>query len=357
MRTELPAGSAGEAAAPHWFDRVIAICLQQKLMVLLLCAVLLVVGVAYAPFGWKTGMPLQPVAVDAIPNLGENQQIVFTDWPGRSPQDVEDQLSYPLSVALMGVPGVKDVRSLSMFGFSSIAVIFDDGVEFYWARSRLLEKLASLPADTLPAGVQPTLGPDATALGQVFWYTLEGRDPAGNTTGGWDLDELRSVQDWYLRTGLLAAEGISEVASIGGYQREYQIEVDPDLLRIHQVALSDVTTAVMASNLDVSAGSREINGVEYLIRGVGFVKTLADIEQAVVRLAPDHTPIRVADVARVQFGPAERRGALDVDGAEAVGGVVTVREGYNPRQAIANVKQRLVEVSRGLPAKAVIDWQ
>ncbi|MCH8538123.1 MAG: efflux RND transporter permease subunit, partial [Alkalimonas sp.] len=357
MRTELPADSAAESSSPHWFDRVIAICLQQKLIVLLLCAVLLVVGVAYAPFGWKTGMPLQPVAVDAIPNLGENQQIVFTDWPGRSPQDVEDQLSYPLSVALMGVPGVKDVRSLSMFGFSSIAVIFDDGVEFYWARSRLLEKLASLAADTLPAGVQPTLGPDATALGQVFWYTLEGRDPAGKPTAGWDLEELRSVQDWYLRTGLLAAEGISEVASIGGYQREYQIEVDPDLLRIHQVSLSEVTAAVMASNLDVSGGSREINGVEYLIRGVGFVKSLQDIEQAVVRLAPDHTPIRVADVARVQFGPAQRRGALDVDGAEAVGGVVTVREGYNPRQAIDNVKQRLLEVSRGLPAKAVIDWQ
>ncbi|WP_369812642.1 efflux RND transporter permease subunit [Alkalimonas collagenimarina] len=341
----------------HWFDRLMAVCVQQKLLVLLLAAVLLVAGVAYAPFGWKTGMPLQPVAVDAIPNLGENQQIVFTEWPGRSPQDVEDQISYPLGVALMGVPGVKDVRSLSMFGFSSIAVIFDDNVEFYWSRTRLLEKLASLPPAALPDGVQPTLGPDATALGQVYWYTLEGRDPGGNSTGGWDLDELRTIQDWYLRNGLLAAEGISEVASIGGYQREYQIEVDPDLLRIHQVSLTQVTDAVMASNLDVSAGSREINGVEYLIRGVGFVKQLADIEQAVVRLAPDHTPIRVSDVARVQFGPAERRGALDVNGAEAVGGVVTVREGYNPRQAIDNVKARLQEVSRGLPAKAVIDWQ
>jgi Cu(I)/Ag(I) efflux system membrane protein CusA/SilA len=349
--------TAINSQAASVFDRLLAGCLKQKLLVLLVSAVLLVVGVAYAPFGWNNSMPLTPVAVDAIPNLGENQQIVFTDWPGRSPQDVEDQLSYPLSVALMGVPGVKDVRSLSMFGFSSIAVIFDEGIEFYWARSRLLEKLASLPEATLPFGVQPALGPDATALGQVFWYTLEGRDPAGKPTTGWDLEELRTIQDWYLRNGLLAAEGISEVASIGGYQREYQIEVDADLLRIHQVSLAQVSAAVMAANLDVSAGSREINGVEYLIRGVGFIKSLQDIEQAVVRLAADLTPITVADVARVQFGPAARRGALDVNGAEAVGGVVTVREGYNPRQAISNIKQRLVEVSRGLPAKAVIDWQ
>lgn len=346
-----------ESTQQPWFERLLATCLSQKLVVLLLASLLVLAGVAYAPFGWQTGSPLSPVAVDAIPNLGENQQIVFTDWPGRSPQDVQDQLTYPLSVALMGVPGVKDVRSVSMFGFSSVAVIFNDSTEFYWSRTRLLEKLASLAPGTLPDGVQPTLGPDATALGQVYLYTLEGRDPAGRTTGGWDLDELRTIQDWYLSTGLLTAEGISEVASIGGFVREYQIEVDPDLLRIYQVSLNDVGNAVMASNLDVSAGSREINGAEYLIRGVGFVKTLSDIEQAVVRLTPDNTPIRVSDVARVQVGPAARRGALDVSGAEAVGGVVTVREGYNPRQAIANVKQRLQEVSRGLPTKAVIDWQ
>ncbi|WP_213999568.1 efflux RND transporter permease subunit [Arsukibacterium sp.] len=352
MRTE----STLQQPQRSWFGQLIALCLHQKLLVLLLSALLVVAGIAYAPFGWQTGMPLQPVAVDAIPNLGENQQIVFTEWPGRSPQDVEDQLSYPLSVALMGVAGVKDVRTLSMFGFSSIAVIFDDSVEFYWSRSRLLEKLASLPADTLPEGVQPSLGPDATALGQVFWYTLEGRDPAGNTTGGWDLDELRSIQDWYLRSGLLAAEGISEVASIGGYQREYQIEVNPDLLRIHQVTLADVSNAVMAANLDVSAGSREINGVEYLLRGVGLVKDLSDIEQAVVRLAADNTPVTVAEVATVSIGPAQRRGALDINGAEAVGGVVTVRQGYNPRQAIDNINAQLSQVSRGLPAKAVVDW-
>lgn len=338
------------------FGRVITLLLKQKLLVVLTVLMLVVAGVGVAPFAWQHGMPLKPVAVDAIPNLGENQQIVFADWPGRSPQDVEDQLTYPLSSALMGVPGVKDVRSLSMFGFSTIALIFDEDIEFYWARSRILEKLASLPADTLPAGVQPALGPDATGLGQVFWYTLEGRSPAGEPTGGWSLEELRSVQDWYLRSGLLTAEGISEVAAIGGYQREYQIEVDANLLRLYQVTLEQVAAAVMAANLDVSAGSRELNGVEYLIRGVGFVKQLADFEQAVVRLGPDNTPIRVQDVAKVSTGPAPRRGALDVAGAEAVGAVVTVRQGYNPRQAITHLRARIAELSPGLPAKAVVDW-
>lgn len=347
---------AGQTENQQGFGRFMALLLQQKLLVFLVSAILLVVGIGVAPFGWQHQLPLKPVAVDAIPNLGENQQIVFADWPGRSPQDVEDQLTYPLSSALMGVPGVKDVRSLSMFGFSSIALIFEDNIEFYWARSRILEKLASLPADTLPPGVQPALGPDATGLGQIFWYTLEGQDPQGKPAGGWRLDELRAIQDWYLRSGLLTAEGISEVAAIGGYQREYQIEVDANLLRLFEVTLEQVTAAVMAANLDVSAGSRELNGVEYLIRGQGFVKQLADLEQAVVRLGPDNVPIRVQDVAKVNFGPAPRRGALDVAGAEAVGAVVTVREGYNPRQAIANLQTRISELRAGLPAKAVINW-
>ncbi|GHG61734.1 cation transporter [Alishewanella longhuensis] len=338
------------------FGRVIALLLQQKLLVLLSALILVLAGIGGSPFAWQHGIPLKPVAVDAIPNLGENQQIVFADWPGRSPQDVEDQLTYPLSSALMGVPGVKDVRSLSMFGFSTIALIFEENIEFYWARSRILEKLASLPADTLPVGVQPALGPDATGLGQVFWYTLEGRTPEGKPSGGWSLEELRSVQDWYLRSGLLTAEGISEVAAIGGYQREYQVEVDANLLRLYDVTLEQVTAAVMAANLDVSAGSRELNGVEYLIRGVGFIKQLADLEQAVVRLGANNTPIRVKDVASVNTGPAPRRGALDVAGAEAVGAVVTVREGYNPRQAISHLQARIAELSPGLPAKAVVDW-
>lgn len=355
MTASLPP-EVDQTASQQGFGRFIALLLEQKLLVFVACIILLVIGIGVAPFGWQHQLPLKPVAVDAIPNLGENQQIVFADWPGRSPQDVEDQLTYPLSSALMGVPGVKDVRSLSMFGFSSIALIFEEDIEFYWARSRILEKLASLPADTLPPGVQPALGPDATGLGQIFWYTLQGQDPQGKPAGGWRLDELRTIQDWYLRSGLLTAEGISEVAAIGGYQREYQVEVDANLLRLYNVTLEQVTAAVMAANLDVSAGSRELNGVEYLIRGQGFVKQLADLGQAVVRLGPDNIPIRVQDVAKVNFGPAARRGALDVAGAEAVGAVVTVREGYNPRQAIRNIKTRISELRAGLPAKAVINW-
>lgn len=330
--------------------------LQNKLVVGLLAVIVVVTGILVAPFNWDTGMPRSPVAVDAIPNIGENQQIVYTEWPGRSPQDVDDQISYPLSVQMMGVPGVKDVRTLSMFGFSSIAVIFNDDVEFYWSRSRLLEKLSSLPPGTLPEGVQPALGPDATGLGQVYLYTLEGRDPQGNPIGGWDLDELRSVQDWYLRYALLAAEGISEVASVGGFVREYQIDVDPDALRYYDVTLEQVMTAVQQSNLDVGARTTEINKVEYIVRGVGFIKSLEDIESAVVRLAGDSSPILVSDVATVGFGPAERRGALDVAGAEAVGGVVTVREGFNPLEAIENTKARIAEIADSMPARAVIDW-
>ena len=330
--------------------------LQNKLVVGLLAVIVVVAGILVAPFNWDTGMPRSPVAVDAIPNIGENQQIVYTDWPGRSPQDVDDQISYPLSVQLMGVPGVSDVRTLSMFGFSSIAVIFNDDVEFYWSRSRLLEKLSSLPTGTLPDGVQPALGPDATGLGQVYLYTLEGRDPQGNPIGGWDLDELRSVQDWYLRYALLAAEGISEIASVGGFVREYQIDVDPDALRFYDVTLEQVMTAVQQSNLDIGARTTEINQVEYIVRGVGFIKSLEDIESAVVRLAGDNSPILVSDVATVGFGPAERRGALDVAGAEAVGGVVTVREGFNPLEAIENTKARIDEIAVSMPARAVIDW-
>jgi copper/silver efflux system protein len=337
---------------------VVAFFLEQKLVVALLVLMLVGTGVAVAPFDWEIDwLPRSPVPVDAIPNLGENQQIVFTEWPGRSPQDVEDQVTYPLTVALLGVPGVAEVRSLSMFGFSSVFLIFDEDVEFYWSRARILEKLNSLPAGALPGGVQPALGPDATALGQVFWYTLEGRDPDGQPAGGWDLHELRSVQDWYVRYGLLSAEGISEVASIGGFVREYQVDVDPDALRAFGVSVGDVYAAVANSNLDVGARVTEINRVEYVLRGVGFVKSVADLEEAVVAVSDDFVPVRVRDVARVALGPAERRGVLTQSGAEAVGGVVVVREGFNPLAAINNVKQRITELSPGLPARAVVDWR
>jgi Cu(I)/Ag(I) efflux system membrane protein CusA/SilA len=215
-------------------------------------------GLMVAPFDFNLGgLPRDPVPVDAIPDIGENQQIVFTKWAGRSPQDMEDQVTYPLTVSLLGLPDVKTVRSYSMFGFSSIYVIFDDSVEFYWSRSRLLEKLSSLPPDTLPEGVSPTLGPDATGLGQIFWYTLEGRTPDGKPAGGWDLAELRSIQDWYVRYALMGAAGISEVASVGGFVKEYQIDVDPDALHDRGISLQEVFAAVRQSNIDVGARTKK----------------------------------------------------------------------------------------------------
>ncbi len=283
---------------------------------------------------------------DAIPDIGENQQIVFTEWMGRSPQDVEDQITYPLTVSLLGVPGVKTIRSYSFFGFSTIYVIFEEDVEFYWSRTRVLEKLNSLPAGTLPEGVQPALGPDATPLGQIFWYTLEGRDPDGNPAGGWDLDELRTIQDWYVRYALLGAEGISEVASVGGFVQEYQIDVDPDAMRAARVTLDDIFMAVQMSNIDVGARTIEINKAEYVIRGLGFVENVEDIENSVVAVN-DNVPIYVKDVATVTLGPALRRGALDKGGAEAVGGVVVVRYGVNPLEAIKNVKEKIDEIAPG----------
>jgi copper/silver efflux system protein len=342
---------------PGLIAGLIRFVLEQRLVVAIFAALIVLGGIAVAPFDWQIDwLTRSPVAVDAIPDLGENQQIVFTDWMGRSPRDVEDQITYPLTVQLLGLPGVRDIRSTSMFGFSTISIIFNDEIEFYWARSRIIEKLNSLPPGTLPAGVQPGLGPDATGLGQVYWYTLEGRDPQGRPAAGWDLHELRSVQDYYVRYGLLAAEGIAEVASIGGYVREYQVDVDPDAMRAAGVSLAEVFDAVRNSNLDIGARTTEINRVEYVIRGTGFIKSTADIGAAVVRVGAGFTPVRVSDVATVSLGPAERRGALDRGGADAVGGVVVVREGYNPLQAISNVKARIDELRPGMPVRALVDW-
>ncbi len=336
-------------------NKVIRFCLENKLVVALVVILVVGWGMMVAPFDWDLGgLPRAPVAVDAIPDIGENQQIVFTEWVGRSPQDVEDQITYPLTVSLLGLPSVKTVRSYSFFGFSSIYVIFDDGVDFYWSRSRVLEKLNSLPGGTLPEGVQPTLGPDATALGQVFWYTLEGRDPSGEPAGGWDLDELRTIQDWYVRYALLGAEGVSEVASVGGFVREYQIDVDPDAMRAYGVGLDEIVKAVKASNIDTGARTIEINKVEYVVRGLGFIKHISDIENAVIKVN-DNVPIYIKNIAKVSQGPALRRGALDKSGAEAVGGVVVVRYGYNPLEAIKHVKQTIAEIEPGLPQKTLAD--
>ncbi len=340
---------------PSFVDKVIRFCLENKLVVWLLILFFVGWGVYVAPFDWELRFwPRNPVAVDAIPDIGENQQIVFTEWPGRSPQDVEDQITYPLTTSLLGVPGVKTIRCFSMFGFSSIYIIFNEKKDFYWTRSRVLEKLNSLPSGVLPEGVQPMLGPDATALGQIFWYTLEGRDKDGRPTGGWDLDELRSIQDWHVRYALLSAEGISEVASVGGFVKEYQIDVDPDAMRAFKVGLDEIFAAVRASNIDVGARTIEINKAEYIIRGLGFIKKLADIENTAIKVN-DNVPVYVKNVAHVSYGPALRRGALDKGGAEAVGGVVVVRYGYNPLTAIKNVKKKIEEISPGLPSKILAD--
>ncbi|MFC1541607.1 efflux RND transporter permease subunit [Candidatus Latescibacterota bacterium] len=339
----------------NWIDKIIRFCLENKLIVFLMLIVILAWGIMVAPFDWDIGgLPRNPVPVDAIPDIGENQQIVFTEWMGRSPQDIEDQVSYPLTVSLLGIPGVKTIRSYSMFGFSLVYIIFEEKVEFYWSRSRVLEKLNSLPSGTLPTGVQPSLGPDATALGQIYWYTLEGRDENNNPTGGWDLHELRTIQDWYVRYALMSAKGVSEVASVGGFVKEYQIDIDPDALRAYGVKIEEVVQAIQMSNQDVGARTIEVNKVEYMIRGVGFIKSLSDIENSVIKVN-DNVPILVKHVANVTLGPALRRGVLDKEGAEVVGGVVVVRYGENPLAAINNVKDKIREISPGLPKKTLSD--
>ncbi|TQI69684.1 Cu(I)/Ag(I) efflux system membrane protein CusA/SilA [Gramella sp. Hel_I_59] len=336
-------------------NKSIKFLIENKLVAVLLLVLFVGWGVVNAPFNWETGfLPTDPVAVDAIPDIGENQQIVFTKWQGRSPQDIEDQITYPLTTSLLGIPGVKTIRSSSMFGFSSIYIIFEEDIEFYWSRSRILEKLNSLPANLLPNGVNPSLGPDATGLGQIFWYTLEGRDKDGNVTGGWDLQELRSIQDYYVKYGLSSASGVSEVASIGGYVQEYQVDIDPEKMRQYNVSMGDVVKAVKQSNQDIGAQTLEINQAEYLVRGLGYVKSIADIESAVV-YSENFTSIRIKDVANVHLGPATRRGILDKEGAEVVGGVVVARYGANPLEVINNVKAQIAELSSGLPTKTLAD--
>lgn len=334
-------------------NKLIRYFLENKLVTVIIILLFVAWGIVTAPFGWKTTfLPSDPVPVDAIPDIGENQQIVFTEWMGRSPQDIEDQITYPLTTALLGIPGVKSIRSSSIFGVSSIYIIFNEETEFYWSRSRILEKLNSLPSGLLPDGVQPALGPDATALGQVFWYTLEGRDSNNNPTGGWDLHEIRTIQDFYVKYGLSAVEGVSEVASIGGFVQEYQVDVDPNALQTYDISLHQVMKAVKQSNRDVGAKTIEINRAEYLVRGLGYIKSIEDIEQAVVAVT-NNVPIKVQDVGVVTLGPANRRGLLDKDGAEVVGGVVVARYGSNPLAVINNVKDKISEISSGLPKKTL----
>lgn len=287
---------------------------------------------------------LNTARIDAIPDIGENQQIVFTEWPGRSPKDIEEQITYPLSVMMQGIPGVKNIRATSAFGFSIIYIIFKDDIDFYWSRSRVLEKLSTATSE-LPSGVTPKMGPDATGLGQIFWYTIENEEETEHPKS---LAELRSIQDFYVRYLLQGVEGVSEVASIGGFVKEYQIDVDPNRLFGYDVHFSTLIKAIQNSNIDVGAEVIEEGDREFIVRGKGFFKTVADIENVVVAVK-NNSPIRVKDLASVNIGPGFRRGALDKNGVESVGGVITMRFGENPKDVIDKVKERLKIVDKGLP--------
>ncbi|CAE7654281.1 cusA, partial [Symbiodinium microadriaticum] len=311
-------------------------CLKERLLVLL-------TAVSLAAFGWYC---TYKVPLDAIPNVGENQVIVLTEWAGRSPKDIEDQITYPLSIGLQAVPGSKSVRGKSMFGFSFVQVTFADGVDFYWARSRVAEQLTAL-GNQLPEGVTPSLGPDATALGQIYYYVLEGPPEM-------DLAELRSKQDFFLKYALQSVDGVAEVASIGGYLKQYQVEVDPDQLRFHDIPLSLVIDAVKASNIDVGAKTVETSGMEFIVRGRGFIgagktepETIEQIENTVIQTR-DGIPVRVRDLAQVQVGPSFRRGAIDLNGRETVGGVVVMRYGENPREVIQRIKSKIASLESEL---------
>jgi copper/silver efflux system protein len=310
-------------------DRLIDYCLKNRFVVIVFFLFFVGWGI------WALGR----IPIDAIPDIGENQQIIFVEWPGRDAKTIEDQITYPLTSRLFGLPGVKTIRASSAFGFSMVYVVFHDWVDFYWGRARILEKL-QMASQFLPQGVVPILGPDATGLGQVFWYTVEGE--------GHNLGELRSIQDWYIRYQLSSVEGVAEVASVGGYVKQYQIDVDPNKLAVYGIPLGDIFNVVRRSNLDVGAKVYEKGGMEFIIRGVGFIKEIEDIENITVGLDKG-VPVYLKNVATIQIGPEFRRGALDKNGHEAVGGVVIVRYGENPLEVIKRVKQRIGEIKTGLP--------
>ncbi len=317
-------------------NRIIEWSLRNRFLVI--CGVLFLIG-----WGVRS---IYRTPVDAIPDLSENQVIVFADWMGRSPQEVEDQVTYPLSVNLQGLAGVKTVRATSMFGFSLITVIFDDNIDNYFARTRVLERLNYL-GDILPQGVTAKLGPDATGLGWVYQYYFE-VDPSRAPKGGYDLGQLRAVQDWFVRYQLNAVQGVAEVGSVGGFVRQYQIEVSSTRMRAANVSLQEVVAAVNQSNLNVGGKVIEENGMEFVVRGVGLINSVEDLEKTVLR-EREGTPIYLRDVATVQVGGDFRRGALDVNGQEVVGGIVVMRTGENAMEVIRRVKEKVEQISPSLP--------
>jgi CzcA family heavy metal efflux pump len=304
--------------------------LKSRVIVLIIAAGITLYGI-YA---------VKNTPVDAIPDLSENQVIIFTEWMGRNPQIIEDQITYPLVSNLQGIPKVRAIRASSMFGMSFVFVLFDDDAEIYWARTRVLERL-NYAQRLLPEGVTPTLGPDGTGLGHVFWYTLD--------APGYDLGELRALQDWYVRFALQKVQGVSEVASFGGFQKQYQVVVDPQKLRYYNIPLMDVANKIKTNNNDVGGRKFEQSDMGYIIRGLGYIKDIKEIENIPLKTI-NSLPIRIKDVGRVQMGGELRLGIVDENGlGEKVGGIVIMRYGENAKDVIDRVKEALPDVERGLP--------
>lgn len=304
--------------------------LKNRIVVLLIAA-----GVtAYGIYAVKN------TPVDAIPDLSENQVIIFTEWMGRNPQIIEDQITYPLVSNLQGIPKVKNIRANSMFGMSFVFVIFDDDTDIYWARTRVLERL-NYAQRLLPEGIIPTLGPDGTGLGHVYWYTLD--------APGYDLGELRALQDWYVRFALQTVEGVSEVASFGGFQRQYQVVVDPYKLRYNNIPLMEVAEKIKANNNDVGGRKFEQSDIGYIIKGSGYIKNIKEIENIPLKTI-NSVPVRIKDVATVQMGGELRLGIIDENGeGEKVGGIVVMRYGENAKDVIGRIKEKLPDIEKGLP--------
>ena len=279
--------------------------------------------------------------VDAIPDLSENQVIIYTEWMGRNPKIIEDQVTYPLVSNLQGIPNIKSIRASSMFGMSFIFVIFKDDVEIYWARTRVLERL-NYAQRFLPTGITPTLGPDGTGVGHIFWYTLD--------APGFNLGELRALQDWYVKFALQNVEGVSEVASFGGFQKQYQVTIDPYKLVYFDVPLMDVTKAITGNNRDVGGSIFEMNSTGYMVRGLGYIKSVDDIKNISLGTYKS-IPIKISDVATVQMSSDLRLGITEENGqGEVVGGIVVMRYGENAKEVIDRVKARLGDVEMGLPS-------
>lgn len=312
-------------------NRFIDFALRNRVIVLLVAACLTVYGI-YA---------VRTTPVDAIPDLSENQVIIFTEWMGRGPQVMEDQVTYPLVSNLQGIPNVKNIRANSMFGMSFVFVIFDDDVNIYWARTRVLERL-NYAQRLLPVGVAPTLGPDGTGLGHIYWYTLD--------APGYDLGELRALQDWYIRFALQTVEGVSEVASFGGFQKQYQVIVDPLKLQYYKIPLMDVVNQIRSNNNDVGGSKFEQSDIGYIIRGLGFIKDIREIEDIAIA-SLNGVPVRVKDIGTVQMGGELRLGIIEENGqGEKVGGIVIMRYGENAKDVIDRVKLKIADVQKGLPS-------